>query len=67
MLKTGVTDECKDFLRQGLSNADDLVDDIRRSLEENVSIDEKTWRKYEDVLEKLSIKLNEMKNEIDFL
>ncbi|PAD70556.1 hypothetical protein CHH83_01775 [Bacillus sp. 7586-K] len=67
MLKTGVTDECKDFLRQGLSNADDLVDDIRRSLEENVSIDEKTWRKYEDVLEKLSIKINEMKNEIDFL
>lgn len=67
MLKTGVTDECKDFLRQGLSNADDLVDDIRRSLEENASIDEKTWRKYEDVLEKLSVKINHLRNEIDFI
>lgn len=67
MLKTGVSEESKDFFRQGLSSADDMVDDLRRSLEENLSIDKETWRKYDRVLEKLSVKINQLRNEIDYI
>lgn len=66
-MKTGATDDSKDFLRQGLSIADDIVDEIRRSLEENESLDVYTLDKYDKVLERLSVKINQIKTEIDYI
>ncbi|MNG18220.1 hypothetical protein D3C84_1022670 [compost metagenome] len=64
---TGATDYSKDILRQGLSNADGIVDEIRRSFEEDESIDDETRLKYDNILEKLSITVHRIKEQIDYI
>lgn len=56
------SDTSKELLRQQIYTAEDLLDDLYRKMEENLSIGESEWRKYEEVFDKIFVKLNELKN-----
>ncbi|MGM7720668.1 hypothetical protein [Metabacillus sp. Hm71] len=61
-----ISDHTKDSLTQQASTSIDLVDEIRRIIEDDrESISDEKWPEYDELLEKILVRLEQLKSELE--